>query len=282
MEEFSYEQAFQSNIGLLTKGEQSKLRDFTIAIPGIGGVGGYHLISLVRQGFERFKLSDFDSFEIKNFNRQYGADLTTIDREKTLVMQEKALQINPCCSFEIFDKLSDRNLESFLQDSNLVIDSLDAFEVEVRRNLINGSVEREIPIISAAPIGFGSVYLIFLPKGPNFDEYFGVNPDNSYNEKLSAFFVGLTPKLIQRAYVEFSDLKNKKGPSSVAGVELCAGVATTEAIKILLDKGDVKAVPYYHQFDAMQNKYVCKKLRFGNKGPFQRIKRRILRNMLED
>ena len=55
---FNRDEAFTRNIGLLTIEEQERLRDFTIAIPGMGGVGGANLISLVRQGFEIFKIAD--------------------------------------------------------------------------------------------------------------------------------------------------------------------------------------------------------------------------------
>ncbi len=92
---YSYDEAYSRNEGLLTLEEQQKLRDFTIVIPGMGGVGGSHLITLVRQGFEKFRIADFDVFEVKNFNRQYGARLDTIWRNKTEVMKEEALKFNP-------------------------------------------------------------------------------------------------------------------------------------------------------------------------------------------
>ena len=78
---FNRDEAFTRNIGLLTIEEQERLRDFTIAIPGMGGVGGANLISLVRQGFEKFRIADLDVYELKNFNRQYGARIDTLDKE---------------------------------------------------------------------------------------------------------------------------------------------------------------------------------------------------------
>jgi len=83
---FDRGEAFTRNIGLVTIEEQERLRDFTIAIPGMGGVGGANLISLVRQGFEKFKIADLDVYELKNFNRQYGARTDTLGKEKVVVM----------------------------------------------------------------------------------------------------------------------------------------------------------------------------------------------------
>ena len=69
-----YDQAFLRNIGLLTQAEQEKLKRAKIAIPGMGGVGGLHLITMVRSGVGKFHVSDFDVFEPVNINRQYGAN----------------------------------------------------------------------------------------------------------------------------------------------------------------------------------------------------------------
>ncbi len=56
-------EAFSRNIGLLTEAEQEKLANATVAIPGMGGVGGIHLITMVRTGIGRFHIADFDTFE---------------------------------------------------------------------------------------------------------------------------------------------------------------------------------------------------------------------------
>lgn len=270
---FEYEEAFTRNIGLLTEDEQSKLRNFTIAIPGMGGVGGIHLISLVRQGFEKFKIADLDKFELKNFNRQYGARLDTVGQEKVLVMKEEALKINPNCSIEVFSKgINESNIADFLLNVDLSIDGIDAFEFEIRRLFFKSSYDRNIPVITAGPIGFGTGFMIFMPKGPIFDDYFAIDDNMNYEKKVTSYFLGLVPKLLQRKYMKKTSLKEKRGPSSIGATNLCAGIVSIYALKILLKKGRVKAAPYYHQFDVMQEKYVSKKLWFGNKNPIQRLK----------
>ena len=62
------------------------------------------------------------------------------------------------------------------------------------------------------------------------------------------------PKGLHRAYLVDPtrlNLIEKRGPSSAAAVQLCAGVVGGEAIKILLGRGRVCAAPYYHHFDAV-------------------------------
>ena len=92
---FSYSEAFRRNIGWVTEAEQQVLRGKRVAIAGLGGVGGAHLLTLTRLGIGRFHLADFDRFELHNFNRQVGATVHTVGRPKVDVMAEMASAINP-------------------------------------------------------------------------------------------------------------------------------------------------------------------------------------------
>src|SRR5437762_5773317 len=86
--DFSYEEAFSRNLGWLTEWEQQALRHKRIAIAGMGGVGGFHLLTLARFGIGAFNITDLDKFELVNFNRQIGATVETIGRSKVQVMAE--------------------------------------------------------------------------------------------------------------------------------------------------------------------------------------------------
>src|SRR5438874_1893928 len=99
---FDYDTAFSRNIGWVTEEEQQALRGKTIAIAGMGGVGGAHAITLARLGVGNFHLADFDRFDVANFNRQMGAFNSTVDKEKTAVMAEMARDINPELRLRIF------------------------------------------------------------------------------------------------------------------------------------------------------------------------------------
>lgn len=280
---FDYTEAFCRNIGLVTDEEQQQLRTFTVAIPGMGGVGGAHLISLVRQGFEKFKIADLDTFELKNTNRQYGACMETFDQPKAMVMKKQALGVNPHCTIDVFDEgINEKNIHQFLDGVDLCVDALDAFTFDERRLLFMEAWKRKIPVITAAPIGFGTAFLIFMPDGPSFDEYFAIRDSMSYEEKLISFFAGLAPRLLQRSYMMRVSLREKRGPSSIGAVNLCAGVTSITALKILLKKGTICPVPYYHQYDVMKDQYVTGKLWFGNRGLFQRFKIKIAKYLVKD
>ena len=72
---FDYDLAFSRNIGWFTEEEQQILKSKRVAIAGMGGVGGSHLVTLVRLGITKFNLSDFDEFACENTNRQVGANM---------------------------------------------------------------------------------------------------------------------------------------------------------------------------------------------------------------
>ena len=95
MQAFNYEMAFSRNIGWVTEAEQERLKNARVAIGGLGGVGGVHLLTLARMGVGRFTIADFDVFDIVNFNRQVGARVSTLGRPKIDVLAEMAGDINP-------------------------------------------------------------------------------------------------------------------------------------------------------------------------------------------
>ena len=275
---FDYRTAFCRNIGWITERDQQTLRNKTVAIAGLGGVGGAHLLTLVRLGIGGFRLADFDRFDVANFNRQAGAFMSTVGLEKTAVMAQMARDINPELRLKVFaEGVDDANLDEFLSGVDLFVDGLDFFVLDVRRRVFKRCAELGIPALTAAPIGFGSSYLIFMPNGMSFEEYFrleGLPEERQYVN----FAVGLTPKGFHRSYLADPsrlDLKNHRGPSTAAAIQLCSGIVGTEAVKILLGRGKVYAAPFYHQFDAYRGRWKRGCLRAGNAGPLQSLKRHI-------
>ena len=114
-EDFEYARAFSRNIGWVTEAEQQILRRTTVAIAGLGGVGGAHLLGLARLGIGRFRIADFDTFGVHNFNRQAGAFVSTVDWPKAEVMARMARDINPELQIEVFPQgVQPDNLDAFL------------------------------------------------------------------------------------------------------------------------------------------------------------------------
>jgi molybdopterin/thiamine biosynthesis adenylyltransferase len=271
---FSYAQAFDRNIGWLTTAEQAKLRDSRVAIAGLGGVGGAYLLTLARLGVGGFNLADFDTFEIQNFNRQSGATTATIGRSKIDVMTEMAKAINPELQINVFaDGVNAGNVEHFLNGADLYVDGLDFFVFDERQRVFAMCASRGTPAITVAPLGMGAAMLVFLPGKMTFEQYFQMG-NKSEAEKAVRFLVGLSPSMLQAGYLvdpSRVDFVGRKGPSTAMACDLCAGIAATEALKILLGRGRVFAAPWGIHFDAYKNKIRRTWRPNGNLHPLQRF-----------
>lgn len=271
---FDYQQAFSRNIGWVTQQEQETLRRKKIAIAGLGGVGGSHLLTLARLGIGVFHIADFDKFELPNFNRQAGATVSHLDRPKTDVLAEMALDINPELQINKFPNgVTIDNLSEFFTGVDVYIDALDFFAFEAREMVFAYCAEHGIPAITAAPLGMGVALLNFLPGQMTFEEYFRLQ-GQSETDKILHFLIGLSPAMLQRGYLidqSAVDLLNHKGPSTPMACELCAGVAATQALKILLKRGKVLAAPWGLHFDAYTNKLAKTWRPGGNNNLVQRL-----------
>jgi len=271
---FNYNEAFGRNLGWLTPDEQNTLRGKKIAIAGLGGAGGVHLLTLTRLGIGQFHVADLDQFDLVNFNRQAGASMSSVGQPKAEVMARLARDINPELDIRVFDEgVQPHNVDAFLDGVDLYVDGLDYFVFAARHMVYDACRERGIPITFAVPLGMGAAVLNFLPDGPSFDDYFRLQ-GTPEDEWPTRFLVGLAPALLHRGYLvypEIVDFKTQRVPSTGLACQLCAGMAGTEALKILLGRGKVLAVPHSLQFDAYTGKLKRTWRPGGNAHPLQRL-----------
>ncbi|MCU4675566.1 ThiF family adenylyltransferase [Catenovulum sp. 2E275] len=270
---FNYNDAFSRNIGWLTREEQLSLKDKKVATAGAGGVGSEHIVTLARLGVGKFHISDFDEYEVHNFNRQAGAFMSTIGRPKVEVMEEVAKDINPEAEIKSFPEgIFEHNVDEFLDGVDVYVDSLDYFALQARKLVYKKCYEKSIPVVVAAPIGMGVALLCFTPDSMDYESYFRFEDCKNENEQLVKFLIGLTPSLIQRSYLvdpSTSDFIAQKAPSLPMGVKLCGGAAASYVLKLLLGRGDVVKAPRGIHFDAYKNKLVKTWRPGGNRNPIQ-------------
>jgi molybdopterin/thiamine biosynthesis adenylyltransferase len=271
-----FQSAFSRNLGLITSEEQEKLRTSKVAIAGAGGVGGVDLITLARLGIGKFNIADSDVFELPNINRQYGANIRTFNLNKAEALHDMLKDINPFAEVNVFNEgVNEKNIDDFLNETNVFIDGIDFFSIDIRRLLFSKARNLRIPAITSAPLGFSSTLHIFTRDSMSFDDYFDINDTMSYTEKLIAFAVGLAPSATHMKYLNlnFVSLKERRGPSLVIACNLASALTATEVVNLVLRKKQVKAVPHYFQFDPFRQIYKKGYMPMGNKNPIQRFKR---------
>jgi molybdopterin/thiamine biosynthesis adenylyltransferase len=282
-EAWSYEESFSRNLGLVSAEEQQRLRNSRVAIAGMGGVGGVHLVTLARLGIGAFHLADPDRFEVANFNRQYGAGVETLGRNKAEVMAGHARSINSEVQLRVFpEAITPENVGAFLDGADVLVDGVDFFSIPIRRLLFREARRRGIWAVTAGPVGFSTAWLTFAPDGMSFDDYFDLRDGMDPIDQIVAFAVGLAPQATHLSYMDLSKVAPETGRAPSAGLacQLCAGVVTAEVLKILLGRSPKYPAPSYHQFDAYRLVLRRGRLVRGNKGPLQRVKRWVLRKRL--
>lgn len=283
MTHFDYDLAFSRNHGITSTQEQARLRAATVAIAGMGGVGGDYLITLARAGIGNFRISDFDEFEVANFNRQYGATLSAIGKPKMDVMEVLAHDINPEAGIDTFGEgINEENIDAFLDGADVFIDAVEFFEVQTHRMIINACRERGIPAIFGVPLGFGVGMLVYTSEGMSFDDYFDIDYNASLEHQVLKMSLGCAPAGFHLKYVDPDsvDLSQRKAPSIASGCKLATGMVITQAILAILHPQELKPIPYYTCYDARLNKLKSERLWMGNRNPLQKLKFGIAKRLL--
>ncbi len=130
-----------------------KLKESSVAVFGIGGVGSYAAEVLIRSGIGEIILIDYDIIDITNINRQVHATRKTVGMFKVEAMKERLLDINPDAKIIVHKEKYNKETKEKLINSkyDYVIDAIDMISSKI--DLILECKERGIPIISSMGAG---------------------------------------------------------------------------------------------------------------------------------
>lgn len=144
---------FQRTALLLGEDNILKLNNKTVAIFGVGGVGGYVCEALARSGVGHFVIVDNDNISITNINRQIIALHNTIGRAKVDVMKERILEINPNAEvIAIKEFILPNNSSSFdFKSFDYVVDCVDTVTAKIE--IVLKSIEGSTKVISSMGAG---------------------------------------------------------------------------------------------------------------------------------
>ncbi|APH04271.1 tRNA threonylcarbamoyladenosine dehydratase [Bacillus weihaiensis] len=125
------------------------LKNSTVAVLGIGGVGSFAAEALARSGVGKLVLVDKDDVDITNVNRQIHALVSTVGQPKVDLMAERVKDINPDCevvSLKMF--YTEETYEQFFAHNlDYVVDASDTISYKI--HLMKECLDRHIPIISS-------------------------------------------------------------------------------------------------------------------------------------
>lgn len=145
----------ERNKNLITKEEQEKLYDTTVAVTGLS-VGSHAALIIAMSGMAKgIKLADPDEISASNLNRlQY--DFTRIGDNKTQAAAESIYQMNPYATIETYPKgVTEENIDEFLSGVDILIEEMDSLPMKV---VIRKKAKAlGIPVIMATDNGTGVI-----------------------------------------------------------------------------------------------------------------------------
>lgn len=121
-------------------GVQEKLKNATVGVAGLGGLGSHIAIMLARCFVGHLLLVDYDLVDITNLNRQaYG--ITHLGMKKTEAMVQILNNINPYLNVRTeFVKVTEKNIKQIFRDCPIVCEAFD--RPEEKAMLVNGLLEQ--------------------------------------------------------------------------------------------------------------------------------------------
>lgn len=140
---------FTRTISLIGNENFNKIKDKTILIVGLGGVGGYAIESLVRSGIHNLILIDHDIVDITNINRQIISTNKNIGNNKVDEFKKRINDINPNCNVITYKIFLNRDNYQILDNHHIdyIIDCCDS--VDTKKLLIDYSLSKNIKLISS-------------------------------------------------------------------------------------------------------------------------------------
>ena len=140
---------------LIGKENIEKLNAAHVLVVGLGGVGAYAAEMLCRAGVGALTIIDTDKISDTNRNRQLLALVSTEGKNKTDLMAQRLLDINPNIKLTIHHTfLNEENLSEILPANNsihYVVDAIDTLAPKI--SLLAYCVEKNIPVVSSMGAG---------------------------------------------------------------------------------------------------------------------------------
>lgn len=143
---------YERIINLIGNDNFNKIKKSKILLVGVGGVGSFAYVSLIRSGFQDITIIDHDLVEPSNLNRQLVANLNTLNKSKVEVAKNMAHELNPDIKIKALNIfLNQDNINELDNDYDYIIDACDTLNTKLE--LIRFAQNNHIKIISAMGCG---------------------------------------------------------------------------------------------------------------------------------
>ncbi len=142
---------------------QEKLRQATVFVAGVGGLGSPVALYLAAAGVGKLILADHDRVDLSNLQRQIAHATNDIDRLKAESAADSVKQLNPGCEVVVCnEKITEDNVREKVAGAQVIVDCCDNFGLRFLLNRI--SVEKGVPLVSGAAIRMDGQISVYDPR----------------------------------------------------------------------------------------------------------------------
>lgn len=144
---------FSRSQRILGEDNMSIIKNASVIVFGLGGVGGAAAEALVRAGVGKIGIVDKDIVDITNLNRQLIATDETVGMKKTDATEKRLLSINPEVKIVKYDLfyLPENADKVNLSEYDFILDCID--NVTAKLELIERAYKTGVPIVSSMGTG---------------------------------------------------------------------------------------------------------------------------------
>jgi molybdopterin/thiamine biosynthesis adenylyltransferase len=209
-----FKERYDRNFNTFSPEEQKKLGVSTVAIIGLGGLGGGVCEMLARVGIGRLILADGDVFEASNLNRQLLSEERLMGVPKAEAARDRVIAVNS--GIEVIhhiEFLDEKTLYETIKGSDVVMDCLDS--IDTRFKLQDAAKKAGVPLVSGAIAGVTGQVTTIFPEDRGYALIYG--------EKSRKQGKGVETKTGNIAYCAL----------------FTAALQSSECVKILLNRGDI-------------------------------------------
>ena len=269
-DEIMYWERVNRNLGWLGNNEeeqrerQQKLKNVVIGIAGTGGIGGAVAERLVRMGVKNLKVADPDTCELSNINRQLGATIDNIGKNKAEVVADIVYNLTRDVNIEVYPEgITKETADEFVSGCDYVMDKIEIYNLAARYTLHRAfRKSTQCKFMLLTPV-FGHRAFVFkwTKSGMPVEEVFGLPEDVKWTpdtiRQLMERFIPELPTYPNREMLEHWFINQQRCPIFAGCPPLAQGLLAERlglaitGLDQLIDCAEIPAQPGYAMFDAM-------------------------------
>ncbi len=238
-----------------------KLRDASVLVAGLGG-GSNIAELLARKGVGRLLIADLDRYEAHNV-RQRGSAVSTLGREKTEVMRERLLDVDPHIEVvAVPEGVTLANVAMLVRQSDVVVDMIDFHGMYEKLALYREARAQGKVVVTTPSVIDGGVLYVFAPDGPTWERFFDYRDDAPVADNGRRMLRRLIPRYPEEA-PEAMYLAAARGERSIpldaVGVEQASVLAVAAVANLVLGRtARVVFVPRGIQVDVSDPSFLAR------------------------